>query len=105
MNSFANPASAGSVIMVYGTGFGALNPPLSDGQAATDAVPTLLPVTATVGGVPANVLYAGAAPGLVAGLVQINLQIPAGLAPSPAIPLSVMVGGVAAAPGVTVSIQ
>lgn len=105
LNSFANPASAGSEIMLYGTGFGALNPPLSDGQAATDAVPILLPVTATVGGVPANVLYAGAAPGLVAGLVQINIQIPAGVAPSPAVPVSLTVGGVGVAPGVTVSIQ
>lgn len=104
-NSFANPAGAGSVIMMYGTGFGALNPPLADGQVATGAVATLLPVTAAVGGLPAAVLYAGAAPGLASGVVQINLQIPAGLVPGPAVPISLTVGGVPAAPGVTVAIQ
>lgn len=40
-----------------------------------------LPVTATVGGLPAPVLYAGGAPGQVAGLFQLNLQLPVGLSP------------------------
>ena len=36
-------------------------------------------VTATVGGMNAVVSYAGGAPGFVAGVMQVNLQIPAGL--------------------------
>jgi uncharacterized protein (TIGR03437 family) len=35
----------------------------------------------TVGGIPATVLYAGAAPGLVAGVVQLNVGLPINLSP------------------------
>jgi uncharacterized protein (TIGR03437 family) len=42
-------------------------------------------VTATVGGVAAVVTYAGAAPGFVAGVMQVNLQIPTGVLAGPAI--------------------
>jgi uncharacterized protein (TIGR03437 family) len=43
-------------------------------------------VSQTVGSLPAQVLYAGAAPGLVAGVLQINVVIPAD-APSGNVPL------------------
>jgi uncharacterized protein (TIGR03437 family) len=35
-------------------------------------------VTATIGGQPATVLYAGGSPGSIEGLLQINVRIPAG---------------------------
>jgi uncharacterized protein (TIGR03437 family) len=38
-----------------------------------------VPVTVQIGGQPATVLYAGAAPDLVAGVFQINVQVPTGL--------------------------
>jgi len=38
-------------------------------------------VEATVGGLPAPVVYAGAAPGSVAGLMQVDVQIPPGVQP------------------------
>ncbi len=37
----------------------------------------VLPVSVTIDGLPAQVLYAGAAPGLVAGVLQINVVVPA----------------------------
>jgi len=37
------------------------------------------PVTAFIGGIQAVVGYAGAAPGFVAGVMQINVQVPAGV--------------------------
>jgi uncharacterized protein (TIGR03437 family) len=104
-NSFANPARPGSVIMVYGTGFGTLSSPLSDGQTAAAANPTTLPVVATVTGLPAAVLYVGAAPGFIAGLTQINVQLPAGATHNFIAPLALTVSGLSTVNGATVAIQ
>ena len=59
VNSFLNPAEAGSIVMVYGTGFGSLDPPATDGQIAGFPAKTTVPVTASIGALPAEVLYAG----------------------------------------------
>jgi len=89
VNSPANPAKQGSVIMVYATGLGLVNPPVADG-AITGTSPSkqVQPVTATVGPNQADVLYAGTAPGLVAGVSQINIRLPAGT-PSGIVKLSI----------------
>ena len=105
LNSVANPAAAGSIIMIYGTGFGALDPPAVDGQAPGAAAATVLPVTAAIADIPAEVTYAGAAPGLVAGIVQINVRIPGGLAHNPATSVSLKIGSAFTQSGVTVAIQ
>jgi len=105
LNSPSNPARAGSVIMIYGTGFGALNPAATDGQPATGEADTQLPVVASVGGIVTDVLYAGAAPGLIAGVVQINIRIPQNLAPAPTAMVLLTVGSVGAPAGVVVSTQ
>jgi len=105
VNSFSNGAAPGSVVMVYGTGFGALSPPLADGQPAHVLATTLLPVTATIAGVPAEVLYAGAAPGLIAGMVQINVHVPEQLSHNPVAGISLQMGSFTTQPGVTLSIQ
>ena len=105
VNSFANPAPRNSIIMVYGTGFGALTPQAIDGQIATAPATTTLPVTATIGGIPADVTYAGAAPGLIAGAVQINVRIPAAAAPDLSAPISLTIGSATTPSGVTVSIR
>ena len=104
VNSLANPAAAGSVIMVYGTGFGALDPPAVDGQPGSTAT-TVFPVTAAIAGIPAEVTYAGAAPGLVAGIAQINVRIPSGLSASFAASVSLMIGSAFTQFGVTIAIQ
>lgn len=105
VNSFLNPAAAGSTVMVFGTGFGSLDPPATDGQIAGSPANTTLPVSASVGGLPAQVDYAGAAPGLIAGVAQVNLRIPSGLAPNLAAPLSLTIGPSTTPVGVTVSIR
>jgi uncharacterized protein (TIGR03437 family) len=80
LNSVANPASAASVVTVYGTGFGATVPISKDGVlTGSDLFGIALPVTVSVGGKWAKVTYSGSAPGLVAGVSQINFQIPSGL--------------------------
>jgi uncharacterized protein (TIGR03437 family) len=63
-----SPAEAGEIVSVYCTGLGAVSP----------AGSTVNPITVSIGGMPAAVSYAGAAPGLE-GVDQINVTIPAGL--------------------------
>lgn len=82
VNSAVNPAEAGSYVVIYGTGQGISSPPEMDGVITGDTLSTpLLPVLAYLDGQPATVLYAGSAPGLVAGVLQINLQLPSQMAP------------------------
>jgi uncharacterized protein (TIGR03437 family) len=106
VNSPANPADRGSIIVLYGTGEGQTNPSGVDGKVATDVFPKpLLPVSVRIGGTPAEILYAGAAPGLVAGVLQVNARIPAELGTTGAVPISLTVGTATSPSGVTVSIR
>jgi uncharacterized protein (TIGR03437 family) len=100
VNAPGNPASRGSYISVYVTGFGPFNAASPDGlQRLTD------PVTATIGGVGVTVLYAGEAPTETSGLQQINLQLPAGLTVGTNLPIVLTSNGIATQAGVTVAIQ
>ena len=88
-NSASNPAAIGSVLQIFATGFGQTNPPGVDGQlaGATPSIP-IAAVTATVGGINAAVQYIGSSNGLVAGVTQINVVIPAGVTPGNAVPVA-----------------
>jgi hypothetical protein len=59
----------------------------------------IVPVTVTVSGVPAMVQYAGGAPGQVAGLMQVNVLIPAGFEPGGYVPVVLRVGDVSTTDG------
>jgi uncharacterized protein (TIGR03437 family) len=104
-NSFSNPAAVNSVVMVFGTGFGLMQTPLVDGQIAAGAAPLALPVSATIGGVAATVVYAGAAPNQIGGVTQINILVPDGLLPNPNTPIALTIANATTPPGVTVAIQ
>jgi uncharacterized protein (TIGR03437 family) len=67
-------------------------------------LPVLQPVTVTIGGKPAVSNYAGGAPGIVQGVMQVNAQIPSGLAAGNAA-VVVYVGGVPSQAGVTVAVS
>lgn len=91
------PAAAGDVVAVYCTGLGATQPAVGSGLGAPSAEPlarVVFPVTATLGGAPGTVSFAGLAPGF-AGLYQVNVQIPSGVAPGTAVPLVLFQNGVA----------
>jgi uncharacterized protein (TIGR03437 family) len=105
LNSASNPAAAGSAIVLFGTGGGLTLPPSTDGalNPISNTGALVLATTATVGGQPANVFYAGPAPGLVSGVFQINLTLPANT-PSGNIPVIVKVGD-AISQAVTVAVQ
>ncbi len=78
-NSYGDPAPPGSVVMLYATGAGQTNPGGNNGQITSGApYPTpVLPVKVFIDNLPADVLYAGAAPGMVQGVIQINARVPA----------------------------
>jgi uncharacterized protein (TIGR03437 family) len=72
-----NPATVGSTVSIYGTGVGQLDPPGADGKIASAPLgKPVLPLSVSINGVDAEVLYAGEAPGLVSGVVQINVRVP-----------------------------
>jgi uncharacterized protein (TIGR03437 family) len=79
INSSSHPAAPGSVISIYCSGCGATNPAGMDGTIATSLEPLANPMVVTIGNQVAELLYAGSAPGLVNGAVQINARIPAGI--------------------------
>jgi uncharacterized protein (TIGR03437 family) len=104
-NSPSNPAAKGSVVILFGTGEGQTNPPGINGRIASTVFPKPLgAVKVTIGGIQADVAYAGAAPFEVAGVFQINATVPAGVA-SGAVPVVVTVGNFSSPNGLTVSVQ
>jgi adhesin/invasin len=95
----ATPRPAGATILLYTTGGGPISPTLPDGTAAPSSPLSLLTgnVQVSIGGKPAQVSYAGVAPGF-AGLSQINVIVPAGLAAGDQ-PVFVTVDGVSSNAG------
>src|SRR5205085_387636 len=75
--SSTNPARAGETVVIYCTGLGATTPAFASGNAAVGSNVTSGTVTATIGGMPANVVHSGLTDGLV-GLYQVNAVVPAG---------------------------
>ena len=99
------PALPGTTLQIFTTGMGAVDPPIAQGTPAPQKPLSLvtLPVNATIGGVPATVTYAGAAPGMV-GVYQVNVTIPL-LTPSGANRLVITAGGNSSQREVTVQVR
>ncbi|MSV32255.1 MAG: hypothetical protein EXQ57_07015 [Bryobacterales bacterium] len=64
----------------------------------------LLAVTATVGDIPVVVEYAGSSPGIVSGVMQANLRLPANIV-SGNLPVVITVGTAVGQSNVTVAVQ
>ncbi len=105
LNTAANPASAGDALLIFCTGLGTVTPAVAAGSAASTTVlsNTDNPVTVTVGGDNAQVLFAGLAPGFV-GLYQVNVLVPTGIAAADDVPVVLTEAGATSAP-VTVAIK
>jgi uncharacterized protein (TIGR03437 family) len=90
INTPSNPAPAGSIISLFATGGGQTTPGSVDGQVSSAGQGVLnLPLSALIG--PNSVLqtsqfpYVGAAPGEIAGILQINTQISPYIQPGSAV--------------------
>ena len=111
LNGPSHPAAKGSIVQVFMTGEGQTSP-----QGVTGAITsvTLPPPQVTpapsqaiqvlIGGQPALYTYAGEAPGMVAGVMQLNVQIP-GNVPSGPLSIQVSIGGNVSQSGVMVAVQ
>ena len=92
------PAAAGDIVQVFCTGLGATTPAVATGAVTpspnlTGEVIANATVTATVGGLPATVKFAGLVGGYV-GLYQVNVQIPPGITPGSAVTLVLTANGI-----------
>lgn len=108
VNSSATPAQPGQVVILFGTGEGLTTPLPADGQLTPAAEPLPRPrlrVTVFIGGVECSVLYAGAPPGLVAGAMQVNVQLPANVPLGDAVPIVLAVGESLSPDTVTLAIR
>jgi uncharacterized protein (TIGR03437 family) len=101
LNTAANPVKIGAYVSLYATGEGQTTPGGVDGKLASGPIypAPVLKVTATVGGLAATTNYAGAAPGAVAGLMQVNVLIPAGVTAGGYVPVVLTVGSVSTVNG------
>lgn len=101
-----NPARRGSIVSIYATGLGAVDPPVTSGDAGNAIEPlnrTLLTPMVRFDTYDGEVLYSGLAPGF-AGLYQINVKVPASVSSAYNIPVTLAIGG-AASNRVTIPIQ
>lgn len=79
LNSESSPVPSGGVVTIWATGREDFLTNLRDGEVPAGANPLRTAPRILIEGQPAEVLYAGAAPGLVAGILQINLRVPSAL--------------------------
>ncbi len=114
LNSSANPASGGSIVTVFVNGAGMMNPAAAEGSDGQLNQAPVLPVSATYSTEydirygrdpsPLTITYAGGSPGLLAGLMQVNLRLP----PPPgisSIEVHITVGSAVTSAGIAVAIQ
>ncbi|GAB4369835.1 MAG: hypothetical protein OHK0021_12760 [Bryobacter sp.] len=98
LNGPANPARAGDILTLYGTGDGLRT--VRNGQEVPFQT-----VSVTLGGQPAEVLYAGAAPGFP-GLLQLNVKVPElALRETGAVPIQLRVGTATSPTGTTIVLR
>jgi uncharacterized protein (TIGR03437 family) len=107
VNGPNNPAARGSIISIYATGEGQLNPSGVDGQIADESLANLPRPAAnfslTIGGKSATYTYAGTAPQSFEGFFQVDAVIPASVG-SGKQPVILKIGG-ASSPPLNVAVQ
>jgi len=99
------PAKTGDYLTLFATGFGATNPAFAPGVIPSGTAKVMAPVSITFGGVtlsPSDILYVGLSQ--FAGLYQVNIQVPAGIADGNQ-PLVITVGGVASPADAFITVQ
>jgi uncharacterized protein (TIGR03437 family) len=94
------PAQPGETIQLYATGFGPTNPVLPTTQLVTTPAVLANQVQVTIGGMPANVAYAGL---VESGTYQLNVTVPN--LPNGDAPVVATIGGVTSQTGVSITVQ
>jgi trimeric autotransporter adhesin len=100
----SQPAKAGDFLTIYCNGLGPVQSNVDAGTPVAVATSTIDPATVTIGGVNAQVLYAGLTPG-IPGLYQINVQMPTGVTPGNAVPVAITISGQTSPDSVTIAVR
>lgn len=103
-NSDKNPAELGSFAVFWATGQGLVDPAGKDGEAiiAPNFPAPKLPVKVSMGGVEAEVVFAGL---IYTGVLQVNVKIPMTVAPANDVPLLLTIGTVRSRSEVTLAVR
>jgi uncharacterized protein (TIGR03437 family) len=105
INSASSPAARGSIVSLFATGEGQSDTPGVDGKPVALPFPKpVRPVSVDIGGINAEVFYAGGAPGLV-GVLQVNARVPNTVNPGNAVAVVLRVGESDSPPGVTMAVR
>ena len=103
----SHPAKIGdpTTLVILATGVGPVSPPVKTGSGANDGQlhQTITLPQVTVGGVPAQVVFAGMTPQFV-GVYQLNIVIAAGTPTGNAVPLQITANGVTSRNDVTIAV-
>jgi uncharacterized protein (TIGR03437 family) len=103
-----HPAKIGdpTTLVILATGLGPVNPPVQTGNKVTDGQVHACMGTPVVmvGGVPAQVVFAGMTPQFV-GVYQLNIVIAAGTPTGDAVPLQIQMNGITTTNAVTISVS
>lgn len=105
VNSPATPARRGSVVVLYATGLGVLPGAQTGEVAGSVLLRPSAPVTVSLGGIPVEPLYAGSAPGLIHGVVQLNLLVPDHAPSGQPVAVQVTANGRPSQAGVTIAVE
>ncbi len=116
----SRPATAGDLLTIYANGLGPVDPPLVNGHNSCEPDGVCLPdgsnvvlrhTTMTpvirVGGVvvpAAKVVFSGSSPASV-GVNEIVFEMPGGVPPGSAVPITIETGGVVSKGGVTIAVE
>lgn len=100
------PVTAGDVVVIYCVGLGAVAPTVQAGDPSPSSPLANVPatVTVTIGGQSATASFAGLTPGY-AGLYQINVAVPAGIAPGSQVPITIAVAGKSSTGNVYIAVK
>jgi uncharacterized protein (TIGR03437 family) len=105
LNSPGNPASVGSIVVLYATGQGVTTPRSRTGAFPTDGYPEPREATSLrIGGVEAEVIFRGQAP-RTTGVMQINARVPQGVTADAAVPVNLSIGGGTSQPGIALAVR
>ena len=92
VNTPDQPAARGSIVTFWITGFGQYEAAATDGAITSDLSNIRLPVTVSFQDQRAELLYTGSAPGMVAGVAQVNARVPASAPASLRVPVNLTAG-------------
>ena len=99
------PATAGNPVVIYCVGLGAVSPSIAAGAITPPAYfNTVAPVTVTFGNQTVAAGFAGLTPGL-AGLYQVNVNVPPGVTPGTQVLVTISVGGKSSSGSIYMAVQ